>query len=126
SVGATTSVRLSGRENARYTAFAAATVDFPHCLVQFTITLRPARNTIACISSAGNPSESLTNSTTSGIFFGPRLLAIGGALAGLRSRPIQLVQLKGNVLSLLPQSITGPAVFELPRLKTDDWRDLIL
>jgi hypothetical protein len=55
-LGLTTSVRLSGTVKAWCTAFAAVTVDFPHCRVQFTTTRRlRVASTRACAASGWNP-----------------------------------------------------------------------
>src|SRR5437667_3945294 len=67
SLGASTSIRLSGRQYARCTAFAAATVDLPHCRVQFTMPRRPPRSTDSCSGFGSKPSRCRVNSTISGI-----------------------------------------------------------
>src|SRR6266566_2000927 len=66
-LGDSTSIRLSGWQYARCTAFAAATVDLPHCRVQFTMPRRPPRSTNSCKGFGSKPSRCRVNSTISGI-----------------------------------------------------------
>ena len=62
-LGLTTSVRLSASVAAWYTAFAAVTVDFPHCRVQFITTLALCVvSTRSCAASGWNPRFCLTHS----------------------------------------------------------------
>jgi hypothetical protein len=59
--------------NARWTAFAAATVDFPHCRVQFRIPRFALDRSISlCGSSASSPRRVLANSTASMMEAGAR------------------------------------------------------
>ena len=63
-LGLTTSVRLSGAVYAWCTAFAAVTVDFPHCRVQFIATRRlRVASTRVCAASGWNPNFCLTHSS---------------------------------------------------------------
>ena len=58
SQGLATSTKDPGRVNARCTAFAAATVDFPHCREQFRIPrFAVDRSTSICFASGANPSR---------------------------------------------------------------------
>jgi hypothetical protein len=74
--GLATSTKLSLRVYARWTAFAAPIVDFPHCRVQFRIPrLASDRTTAICASSASNPNLVRIHSPVSG----------GGAAAFVRA-----------------------------------------
>src|SRR5579884_2072737 len=76
SLGLATSTRHLGSVNARCTAFAETTVDFPHCREQFKIPRFAVESrTMRCRSSATNPSFTRTHSET----------AIGGAAGVTRS-----------------------------------------
>jgi hypothetical protein len=62
SPGLANRIRLPGRQKARWTALAAATVDFPHCREQFKIPRRAVEaSTAACRSSGKKPSRVRAN-----------------------------------------------------------------
>ena len=73
SPGLATSTVHFATVNARWTAFAAATVDFPHCRVQFRIPRFAFDRSISrCDSSASSPRRVLANSTASMMEAGAR------------------------------------------------------
>jgi hypothetical protein len=70
-LGLATSTRLSGTVKTRYSAFAAVTVDFPHCREQFKIPrFAVDRSTSACRASGWKHKRVLANSTSSIRVFG--------------------------------------------------------
>jgi hypothetical protein len=87
SPGLATSTRHFGTVNARCSAFATDTVDFPHCRVQFKIPrLDVDRSTAHCGSSGSSPNRPRANSTASGADAGTCAFSGVPAIRGLNTR----------------------------------------